>query len=94
MSRGFATLAEFRAALAAARTGVERLRTRLPDDRPIHSVQLQLAALDEWTEDGVAPSQDQKDQLNFGLLASREIDEIGSDLAQQLYALASHVIYW
>lgn len=94
MSRGFATAAAFRAALAEARAGVERLRAQLPDDRAVHSVQLQLAALDEWTESGAAPSQDQKDRLNFGQIASREIDDVDSDLAQKLYALASHVIYW
>lgn len=63
-----------------------------PDDRIITSIRLQLEALHGWTRGGRCPSQDEKDRLNFGLLASRELDTY--PVAPKLYELASFVIYW
>ena len=63
-----------------------------PEDRAIASVRRQLEALHAWTRGGRCPSQGEKDQLNFGLLASRELDTY--PVADNLYELASFVIYW
>ena len=38
------------------------------------------------------PTQDEKDRLNFGFIASRELDT--HPVADKLYTLASYVIYW
>ena len=86
------TLEEFDALLAEARAEVEELHRAEPKDRAIHSVKLQLAALHEWTRGGRRPTQDEKDRLNFGLIASREMDVF--PVADKLYTLASHVIWW
>lgn len=42
--------------------------------------------------DAPLPAQDEKDRLNFGLIASREMDVF--PVADELYRLASHVIWW
>ena len=86
------TFEEFDSLLAEARAEVEELYRSEPGDRAIHSVKLQLAALHEWTRGGRRPSQDEKDRLNFGLIASRELDTF--PVASKLYALASHVTWW
>jgi hypothetical protein len=51
-----------------------------------------LKALHGWTRGGRCPSQDEKDRLNFGLIASRALDTY--PVADSLYELASFVIYW
>ena len=86
------TFEEFDALLAEARAEVEELHRTEPNDRAILSVKLQLAALHEWTRGGRRPTQGEKDRLNFGLLASREMDTF--PVADKLYTLASHVIWW
>ena len=86
------TFEEFDALLAQARVEVEELHRTEPNDRAILSVKLQLAALHEWTRGGRRPTQDEKDRLNFGLIASREMDTF--PVADKLYTLASHVIWW
>ena len=86
------TFEEFDALLAEARTEVEALYRSEPGDRAIQSVRLQLAALHEWTRGGRCPAQAEKDRLNFGLIASRELDTI--PVAEKLYTLASHVNWW
>jgi hypothetical protein len=63
-----------------------------PDDGAIASVRRQLDALHSWTRGGRCPSQDEKDQLNFGAIASRVLDNY--PVADSLYELASFVIYW
>ena len=86
------TFEEFDALLAQARAEVETMHVAEPEDRAIKSVHLQLAALHEWTRGGRCPAQEEKDRLNFGLIASRELDTY--PVASKLYALASHVIWW
>ena len=86
------TFEEFDRALAAARVEVDTMAAAEPDDRAILSVRLQLEALHEWTRGGRCPSQDEKDRLNFGAIASRELDVF--PVADALYELASFVIWW
>ena len=86
------TFEEFDALLADARAEVEKMHEAEPDDRAITSVRLQLAALHDWTRGGRCPAQNEKDRLNFGMIASRELDTY--PVADKLYTIASHVIYW
>lgn len=83
---------EFDQLLAAARAEVGLMFTAEPDDGAIASVKRQLDALHGWTRGGHCPSQDEKDRLNFGAIASRELDSY--PVADKLYELASFVIYW
>ncbi len=92
MSRRLTSFAAFDALLAEARIEVAAMARAEPDDREIRSVDLQLTALHAWTRNGRCPSQAEKDQLNFGLIASRALDTF--PVAASLYALASHVTYW
>jgi hypothetical protein len=92
MPSSLKTFEDFDHLLADARAEVESMFRVEPDDRAIASVRRQLDALYAWTRGGRCPSQDEKDQLNFGLLASRELDNY--PVADNLYELASFVIYW
>ena len=85
------TFEEFDALLALARTEVAAMHAAEPEDRAIASVKLQLDAVYGWTRGGRCPAQDEKDRLNFGMIASRELDTY--PVASSLYELASYVIY-
>ena len=63
-----------------------------PGDGAIGSVKRQLDMLHDWTRGGRCPSQAEKDQLNFGAIASRVLDTY--PVADKLYELSSFVIYW
>ena len=92
MPSSLKTFEDFDRLLAEARTEVDEMSKVEPEDRAITSVKLQLDALHGWTRGGRCPSQDEKDRLNFGLIASRELDTY--PVADNLYELASFVIYW
>jgi hypothetical protein len=92
MPSSLKTFDEFDRSLADARAELERMFIAEPDDGAIVSVRRQLDALYGWTRDGRCPSQDEKDQLNFGQIASRVLDNYS--VADSLYELASFVIYW
>ena len=83
---------EFDRLLAAARAQMDTMSVAEPGDGAIASVKRQLDTLHGWTRGGRIPSQAEKDQLNFGAIASRELDAY--DVAGSLYELASFVIYW
>jgi len=85
---------DFDRLLQDARKQIAELHAGMPDDRPLHSVHLQLEALHDWTREGRKPTQPQKDSLNFGLIASRELDSLCPDVCANLYKIASYVIYW
>jgi hypothetical protein len=87
------SFAELQRRLAAARAGVAALVKASPGERELLSIHLQLEALAAWTADGRLPTQDEKDRLHFGLLASRHLDDLDQELAQELYAIASWVTY-
>ena len=86
------TFEEFDATLAQARTELDRMRAAEPDDGAIASVHRQLDTLFRLTRDGRTPTQGEKDQFNYGAIASRELDNY--DVADSLFELASFVMYW
>ena len=92
MTRPLSSFDDFDALLVRSRIELERMAIAEPEDAAIESVRLQLAALHEWTRGGRCPSQDEKDRLNFGLIASRELDAY--PVADDLYRLASYVTWW
>ncbi len=87
------SIEEFQRRLKGAMLGIDELATRLPESE-ILSIQKQLHALEGWTRGGTKPTLDQRGSLNFGQLASRYVDDVDQYLAQELYVLASYVIYW
>ena len=84
---------ELQRRLAAALPRAQAVAAATPE-RALASIALQLEALAGWTRDGAPPTQDQKDRLNFGLLASRHLDDLDPDLAAELYDIASWVTTW
>ena len=83
---------EFDQLLAQAQAEVEAMLIAEPGDGAIVSVKRQLDAVHGWTRGGRCPAQAEKDQLNFGAIASRSLDTY--PVAEKLYELASYVIYW
>ena len=83
---------EFDQLLTVARAEVDAMLLAEPNDGAIASVKRQLDAVHGWTRGGRCPAQDEKDQLNFGQIASRQLDVY--PVAEKLYGLSSYVIYW
>ena len=73
---------------------MKRVASAYPDDTGLESIVKQLEATEQWTRGGTPPTREQKGRLNFGLLASKYLDEIDSDLAQRLYNIAEFITYW
>ena len=92
MPSSLKTFEEFDRSLATARGEVDAMHQAEPEDGAISSVKRQLDTLHGWTRGGRCPSQAEKDQLNFGQIASRALDTY--PVADSLYELASFVIYW
>ena len=92
MPSSLKSVAEFDALLAKARSEIDELCNADPTDGALSAVQHQLQVLHEWTRDGRRPEQSEKDQLNFGHIASRDLDFY--PVARDLYSLSSFVIYW
>jgi hypothetical protein len=89
-----ASVPEFQRRLEQARQRASALAASMPQDPQLASIAKQLDALHGFTQGGRQPTQDEKDRLNFGLLASRFMSDIDDDLAGELYELASFVTYW
>lgn len=84
---------EFATRLADARHKVDQLAAVDPDPM-IQSIRRQLAFVEQWTRGGRRPAQDDLDKLTFGQMASRAVHEVDADLANELYELASYLIFW
>ncbi len=86
------TVADFHRLLQHARTEVARMAAAEPDFNAIPVVLRQLDALHAITRDAGTPTPGDKANFNFGLITSRELGDY--PVAQDLYALASFVIWW
>jgi hypothetical protein len=84
---------EFRVRLIDAMHAIDQLVAKDPDPM-IGSIQRQLKHVEQWTCGGQRPRQDQIDLLTFGQMASRAVDDTDQHLANELYELASYLIYW
>lgn len=93
MPSSLSSYPEFAALLLSASARVARRCGETPDEQTILSIKSQLTALQTWTLKGRKPEQGEKDQLNFGLIASRFLDD-DDELCHDLCELASYVIYW
>jgi hypothetical protein len=90
----FSSFAEFDAALAKARVGMNRLNLANPNDSFLQSISRQLAFVYDWTRGGKPPTGDQIKKLSFGVMASRSVDELDPELAGELYRLANYLDNW
>ncbi len=86
---------QFRECLARTRTEMRNFVLQYPDDRMLASIEKQLEAVDIWTHnDGVPISQEQLERLNFGLLASKAVEDLDETLADELHDMSSYVRKW
>ncbi len=86
--------AQFDAALAHARAGINRLNLANPGDAFLQSIARQLTFVFDWTRGGKRPTDEQIKKLSFGVMASRAVDELDPELAQELYRLANYLDHW
>ncbi len=92
MPSSLTSFEEFDRVLDAARVELAAMVAAEPGDGAIASVQRQLESLHGWTRGGRCPAQHEKDQLNFGMIASRVLENY--PVADALYELASFVMFW
>jgi hypothetical protein len=83
--------AEFHRILEDTIALVERLRGELPGFPPFENIARQLAAIKEWTANGRVPNPPERESIDVGLVAARELetntDPRIRELRQNLYAL-------
>jgi hypothetical protein len=90
------TRAEFHAVLLEAiRDGKALLDTR-PSDDTIETIVRQLEAVANWSENGRKPSKDERDSIDIGARASRELrsDEEAFAWTRSLHALSAYIERW
>jgi hypothetical protein len=73
---------------------MKKVVAKYPGDNSLLSILKQLEAAEQWTRGGQPPTLDQKGRLNFGLLASKYLDDTDQELAQRIYDIASYITYW
>jgi hypothetical protein len=93
-ARPIETIEEYEEQLRRAVPDMKKVLERYPTDRALQEILAQLELLQKWTSHGEPPTLEQKAELNFGLIASKYLDDADQDLAQRLYAIASFLLYW
>jgi len=88
------SVSDFQRSLHEVISAAETIAAAYPRDTALQSIVKQLKATEQWTEGGQAPTLEQKGRLNFGLLTSKYLDEIDSELAQRIYNIAEFITYW
>jgi hypothetical protein len=81
--------------LEAIRDGKALLDTR-PSDDTIETIVRQLEAVVSWSENGRKPSQDERESIDIGARAARELrsDEEAFAWTRSLHALSAYIARW
>jgi hypothetical protein len=82
------TRQEFDVYLGDALHALDQLNQKYPGDELLESIQNQLRAIKQWTLGGKNLTQEQKDRLNLGLRAQREMsgdDPMATDLVVSIH---------
>lgn len=88
------SFAEFDANLGQAMAGINKLVLQTPGDSFLESIQRQLKFVYDWTRGGRRPADEQIQQLSFGVMATRAVDDLDSDLGLILHRLSSYLQHW
>jgi hypothetical protein len=90
--------ADFERVLREARTITRRMLGATPSNPTIAVIDAQLDAMERWTAAGVEPTKGERERINVGLIAVRELDDERQDesgeLARKLYGLDSYCKEW
>ena len=90
--------ADFERVLREARTITRGMLGAAPDNPAIAAIDTQLDAMQRWTAAGGEPTKDERERINVGLIAVRELDDDRQDesgeLARKLYVLDSYFKEW
>lgn len=93
MPSNIKSFAEFSLRLGNARQKIDAFAANDPDPM-IQSIKRQLEFVAQWTQGGQRPAQHDLDQLTFGQMASRAVHDADAEFANELYELASYLIFW
>jgi hypothetical protein len=90
--------ADFYRVLQEARAITRRMLQARPDNQPIEVIDTQLDAMERWTANGRDPAKAERDTINIGLVAVRELSEVDAaivkTLVAKLYALNNYFDDW
>jgi hypothetical protein len=86
------TRLEFDVGLRDARHTVGQLLQSDPNDPLYRAISNQLEAIEQWTLGGRNLTQKQKDRVNMGLVAQRELKGDDPDLAALLIGLHNYIL--
>jgi len=89
--------ADFDRVLKEARTITRRLLRASPDNPAIAAIDTQLDAMERWAAGG-EPTRDERERINVGLVAVRELDadrqDDSGELARKLCVLDNYAREW
>ena len=88
---------DYHRVLSEATEIVTRMLARTPSDGPMQRIGKQLAAMKRWTEGGRSPSDNERRNIDVGLIAARELLETtgeASDLTEKLLILNNYFEDW
>ena len=86
------TRLEFEVGLSEALHAIGQLLRSDPGDPAYVGIANQLEAIQQWTTDGKDLTQKQKDRVNMGLVAQRELKGDVPDLAALLISLHDYIL--
>lgn len=92
------TRQEFFEVLEETRTEAERLAASAPGFRAFEVILEQLEAMQGWTAGGRAPTDEERESINIGLIAVRDLDPepdaAMADFIQRLHELNGYFAEW
>lgn len=79
---------DFSQTLSAALGYTKKRLSREPDDPVIVVINKQLKAMERWTRNGREPTKEERESINIGLIAVRELD--GNDDEEEVFVEHLH----
>jgi hypothetical protein len=88
---------DYHRVLGEATEIVRRIVARTPENTTMQRINKQLEAMKRWTDKGRAPTENERRNIDVGLIAAREFSETTgevADLSQKLFVLNNYFEDW
>lgn len=86
---------DFRRVLSETRNIAKQLMTETPEFGPYQSIVNQLQAIANWTSHGRTPTEKERESLNLGLIAMRELENNSEpsvrDFTHRIYEICDYL---